>query len=106
MEQDGIEEPWGHGDGYEYIGRGSPWGNPFPVEKSDPDSRERSVHNYKLYMRQHPGLRLAARELAGKQLVCFCKPAICHGDYLAELANEVDWELVLREARARRASAS
>jgi hypothetical protein len=26
-------------------------------------------------------------ELQGKRLVCFCKPLRCHGDWLAEQAN-------------------
>ena len=27
-------------------------------------------------------------ELKGKDLVCYCKPARCHGDYLLKIANE------------------
>lgn len=29
------------------------------------------------------------KELKGKDLVCWCKPQRCHGDYLLQLANEI-----------------
>jgi hypothetical protein len=29
-------------------------------------------------------------ELAGKRLGCFCKPALCHGDVLADYLNSYD----------------
>ena len=30
---------------------------------------------------------IALPELRGRNLVCFCAPAACHGDVLLELAN-------------------
>lgn len=46
-----------------------------------------SFHNRE-WLRSQPELILAAkRELAGKDLVCFCAPKGCHGDVLLEVAN-------------------
>lgn len=57
-----------------YIGRGSPWGNPFIIGRDGDrdtvcDRFEREVL---------PGLDL--KPLEGRDLVCWCKPARCHGD--------------------------
>jgi hypothetical protein len=57
-----------------YIGRGSPWGNPFVIGRDGTrddvcDRFEREVL---------PTLDL--EPLRGKHLVCWCKPARCHGD--------------------------
>jgi hypothetical protein len=34
-----------------------------------------------------PDLLARVSELAGKRIGCWCKPAACHGDVLAELAD-------------------
>ena len=65
-----------------YIGRGSPWGNPFVIGKHG--DRAQVIELYRLNVL--PTLDLAA--LKGKHLVCFCKPAACHGDLLLEAANK------------------
>jgi hypothetical protein len=57
-----------------YIGRGSPWGNPFVIGQDGTrdgvcDRFEREVL---------PTLDL--KPLIGKDLVCFCAPKRCHGD--------------------------
>jgi hypothetical protein len=31
--------------------------------------------------------RTKVSELKGKTLICFCKPSLCHGDVLAEIAD-------------------
>ncbi len=65
-----------------YIGRGSPWGNPFVIGKDGDrdevcDRFEREVL---------PTLDL--EPLRGRDLICWCKPARCHGDsILAALAK-------------------
>lgn len=41
--------------------------------------------------------RVAA--LAGKTLVCFCKPNSCHGDYLAEAADRLGNKAILRKQK-------
>lgn len=77
-----------------YIGRGSIWGNPYTIGDIDGFTgevmdRERVIERYRSYLVGHPELvRRARRELRGKDLVCFCKPAACHGDILLKIANE------------------
>lgn len=57
-----------------YIGRGTPWGNPFVLGQDGDrdtvcDRFEREVLH-----------TLDLEPLRGKDLVCWCKPARCHGD--------------------------
>lgn len=69
-----------------YIGRGSPYGNPFPI--SETCTREESIAKFREYLDSNEQLKvLIRRELRGKDLVCFCKPKACHGDYIFEIAN-------------------
>lgn len=75
-----------------YIGRGSKWGNPFSHKKGTSAefvvaSREEAIERYRGYLANRPELVEALHELKGKTLGCFCKPAGCHGDVLAELAE-------------------
>lgn len=70
----------GFPEGAVNIMRGTPWGNPFPVEMF---GRDRAIA---LFI--HNVLpRLDVSELRGKDLVCCCKPKRCHGDYILEKAN-------------------
>ncbi len=70
-----------------YIGRPSKWGNPFYVNTTRP--REEAIKLYREWLSHQPKLRADAKsELKGKDLVCFCAPAACHGDVLLEIANE------------------
>ena len=72
-----------------YIGRGSPWGNPFVIGKDG--TRDEvcnkfealALFNYKLLAR-------ARKELRGRDLICFCKPLRCHGDFWLKVANGCD----------------
>ena len=69
-----------------YIGRGSPWGNPFVIGQDG--SRDDVCNKYEKMVENNPKLRSRIVEkLRGKSLVCFCKPARCHGDYLLVVAN-------------------
>lgn len=75
-----------------YIGRGSKWGNPFSHREGTKaahvvDSREAAVAAYEEFILDRPDLLAALHELRGKRLGCFCKPAACHGDVLAKLAD-------------------
>lgn len=71
-----------------YIGRPSPWGNPFAIGKDG--TRAEVIDKYRRWLKGQPKLIDAARrELAGKYLVCFCWPAPCHGDVLLGLANSI-----------------
>jgi hypothetical protein len=70
-----------------FIGRPSKWGNPFVIGKDG--DRDEVIRKYRVYLDANPELRAAARaELRGKVLGCFCAPEACHGDVLAEVANE------------------
>lgn len=69
-----------------YVGRPSPWGNPFPL-KSEAD-RESLLARYQNWLLNQPDLvARAKRELRGKVLACWCAPKLCHADVLAKIAN-------------------
>ena len=72
-----------------YIGRGSIWGNPFPVDKH---GRDECIAMYEVYIRERlskePRLIQELLNLKGKTLGCFCKPKRCHGDILVQLIQE------------------
>jgi len=57
-----------------YIGRGSPWGNPFKIGPDD--TRDEVCDKFEREIL--PTLDLTP--LIGKDLVCFCAPRRCHGD--------------------------
>jgi len=70
-----------------YIGRGSPYGNPFVIG-IDGD-RDAVCDKYEQMLRSKPLLlEKFKQELRGKDLVCFCAPKRCHGDFLIEIANQ------------------
>ena len=70
-----------------YIGRPSKWGNPFRIGKDG--SREDVIQKYRDWILANSNLMaLLPLELKGKTLGCWCKPNACHGDVLAELADE------------------
>lgn len=76
-----------------YIGRPSPWGNPFThkngtIAKYKVGSRDEAVKAYKEWILTQPELLARLPELKGKVLGCWCKPQACHGDILLEMANE------------------
>jgi hypothetical protein len=76
-----------------YIGRAnsykglkqSKWHNPYTIGKDG--NREEVIEKYKKYFWNSPELVEAITELKGKTLYCWCKPLPCHGDFLAEQAN-------------------
>jgi hypothetical protein len=77
---------------YEYIGRGSYWGNPYSMF-AEGDSREEVIRKYKYDFDNEKFPKKDKSEvykLAGKRLGCFCKPDACHGDVLADFLNEWD----------------
>lgn len=77
---------------YEYIGRGSYWGNPHSMYEEG-DSREEVIRKYKYdfdYDKFPNKEKSRVNELAGKRLGCFCKPLACHGDILAGYLNSWD----------------
>ncbi len=77
---------------YEYIGRGSYWGNPYSMYEEG-DSREEVIRKYKYdfdYEKFPNKEKSEVYKLAGKRLGCFCKPHCCHGDILADYLNSWD----------------
>lgn len=77
---------------YEYIGRGSYWGNPYSMYE-DGDDREEVIRKYKYdfdYEKFPNKEKIEVYKLAGKRLGCFCKPQSCHGDVLADFLNAWD----------------
>lgn len=83
---------------FEYIGRGSYWGNPYSiyeVEELDEGETPRSnvIRKFK-YDFEHDCLlnreKNKVYSLAGKRLGCYCKPEACHGDVLADYLNSYD----------------
>ena len=74
-----------HGTHDVYIGRPSQWGNPFVIGKDG--TREQVIQKYRNWLMTQPSLLAAMPELKGRTLGCWCSPAACHGDVLAELAD-------------------
>ena len=80
-------------DGYEYIGRGSSWGNPYSMTTHDDEDRKNVIHSFKYDFDRDILLKAKKDDvykLAGKRLGCFCKPFDCHGDILANFLNSWD----------------
>lgn len=77
---------------YQYIGRGSYWGNPHSMfEKGD--DREEVIRKFKYdfdYEKFPNKEKSEVYKLSGKRLGCFCKPQACHGDILADFLNSWD----------------
>jgi len=70
-----------------YIGRKSKWGNPFTIGVDG--NRDEVIQKYSDWLHSQPNLLAQVqRELKGKDLVCFCYPAKCHGDILMQVAND------------------
>lgn len=75
-----------------YIGRGSPWGNPYRI--GEDGNRTEVIEAYRKYARrmlsENPHW---LRRLEGKDLVCYCAPQACHGDVLLEMMPV--WEEII-----------
>lgn len=71
-----------------YIGRPSKWGNPFMLGRDG--DRDDVVNKHIYWIIEGRGRRLLAHidELTGHDLVCFCAPLACHGNFLLSLAND------------------
>lgn len=69
-----------------YIGRGSIWGNPYPLKT--PEERREVIDRYIKYFFEETDLIKSIHMLKGKILGCYCYPLECHGDFLAFIVNE------------------
>ncbi len=68
-----------------YIGRPTPYGNPFSIGKDG--DRDMVLAKYIDWLHAHPDfVEKVRRELAGKDLICWCAPRACHGHILRDLA--------------------
>lgn len=68
-----------------YIGRGTPYGNPYIIGKDG--TREEVIEKYKTYFYKkirNPRFKRQILELEGKVLGCSCKPRACHGDIIVQ----------------------
>ena len=72
---------WGK-EGDIYIGRGSPWGNPYRMRNNTLEERLRVIGLYEKNI--IPKLNIEPL-MKAKRLGCYCKPKPCHGDGLKEL---------------------
>lgn len=76
-----------------YIGRGSKFGNPFPVDKSKGHTRQIVVEMYRdyLYTELENGTFKISDflELSGLRIGCSCAPLVCHGDIIIEVFNTI-----------------
>lgn len=76
-----------------YIGRGSSWGNPFVIGKHG--TRDEVCDKFEeLLQRLLDEGKITKERMAslhGKDLVCFCAPARCHG-YSLEKAARLAYE--------------
>lgn len=69
-----------------YVGRPSPFGNPFRLGKGR--SRAEVLEQYRAWLATQPELiARIRRELRGKRLGCYCSPLECHGHVLARVAE-------------------
>ena len=73
-------------DRFVRIDRKTKWGNPFKLGKES--ERDDVIAKYRDYLKGQPELLAALPTLKGKVLGCWCYPKACHGNVLAELADE------------------
>ncbi|HEX7095343.1 MAG TPA: Dam family site-specific DNA-(adenine-N6)-methyltransferase [Acidimicrobiales bacterium] len=100
-----------------YIGRGSPFGNPYSHVASQHRTivvatRDEAIRRYKRWLLgeetvawMRPPTRDQVLALRGKRLGCYCRPLSCHGDVLVELIEEHDAHVAENEADAQPAPA-
>lgn len=68
-----------------YIGRPSKWGNPYEIGRDG--DRTEVIDKFRKYLEGNQELLAQVGELKNKRLGCWCAPKSCHGDILAEIAN-------------------
>ena len=78
-----------------YIGRGTLWGNPFPMEQeTDKFKRNVVIEKYKIFFKEEivsdPKKLKLLLTLKGLRLGCHCSPLPCHGDVIANFLNSYD----------------
>ncbi|HDY68681.1 MAG TPA: DUF4326 domain-containing protein [Candidatus Scalindua sp.] len=88
--------------GTKYIGRGSPFGNPYIIgpDGTRADVIRKHIEWLNEWIKNKKEIVIWGysnkwvvdhlRELKGEILECFCDPLSCHGDYLAELVENLE----------------
>jgi len=75
-----------------YIGRGSLFGNPFPMKDKSDNERTRVIEAYRHWLwNEIMEDRISWEDLVnldGKRLACYCAPKACHGDVLVKA---IEW---------------
>lgn len=76
-----------------YIGRKTPWGNPYPIEHNETGNKRKDViKKFEDYFQKEfldkPDNLKHLLTLRGLRLGCHCKPLECHGDVIADFLNE------------------
>lgn len=90
---------WRKPEGAVVVARPSKWGNPYRAGNIDMDTgeertAEEAVRLFRTSVEQPEVIEQIRRELAGKDLACWCplvdasgNPVPCHADVLLEIAN-------------------
>lgn len=75
-----------------YIGRGTPFGNPYIIGQNG--TRDQVIALYKIYFYQKlshdPAFAAQVESLRGKILSCSCSPKKCHGDIIIEYLENTE----------------
>ena len=81
---------WAHSQGLAVkVDRSSKYGNPFILDQ-DGDRDEVCDKYEKSYLPIKPSILNDVERLKGKVLICHCYPLRCHGDCLANTANQIE----------------
>lgn len=76
-----------------YIGRGSPWGNPYAISHGEGPDRAEVIEKYKEYfyekIESDSAFKKGILGMKGMRLACFCKPEACHGDIIADYIDNL-----------------
>jgi len=79
---------WRMPDGAVYVGRPTKWGNHHTVINGNHRNAVALYRHWLFHPDQADVRDAARRELAGKDLACWCPPDTpCHADVLLEVAN-------------------
>lgn len=77
-----------------YVGRPSPFGNPFTLSSY---SRAEAISRYRTYVfakiELDPAFAELVKLLYSKTLVCHCSPKACHADVLLEATNKLNGQV-------------
>ena len=75
-----------------YIGRGSPFGNPYKI--GEHGTRDEVIEKYERYfsikVTRDLIFRKSVLDLRGHVLGCYCKPLRCHGDVIVKFLDDND----------------